>query len=162
MKQTKAGIQSLLALRSWAVVAGICMVAAGCQAIEDERAVDTEALLQQAGFQVRFADSTERLEHVKALEQRSLVRKERSGQPYYVYADAQGCKCLYYGTPAEYQKYRVLEDDQQIAANNRLNEVMNNAAAERYYGLWYGENSMPDTPPPPGVLPGVTGVLPVE
>ncbi len=153
MKTAKLRFPSLLAASSWAVVAGVCLVAAGCQAVENERAVDTEGLLQQAGFQVRFADSPERLDDVKALEQRTFVKKDRDGAPYYVYADAKGCQCLYYGTQAEYQKYRILENDQEIAANNRLNEVMNNAAAQRYYSLWYGENAMPDTPPPPGVLP---------
>ncbi len=155
MKTAKPGMRTLRAAKSWALVAGICLVAVGCQTIETERAVDTEGLLQQAGFQVRFADSPERLQHVKALEQRALVKKDRDGQPYYVYADAEGCKCLYYGTQAEYQRYRILENDQEVAANNRLNDVINNANAEMYYGLWAGENSMPNTPPPPGVLPGV-------
>lgn len=155
MKQAKPGLQPLSAAKSWAAVAGICLVAAGCQSIEEERAVDTEGLLQQAGFQVRFADSAQRLEHVKALEQRSFVRKERNGQPFYIYADAQGCKCMYYGTQAEYQKYRILENDQEVADGERMNDVINNANAEMYYSLWYGENGMPDTPPPPGVLPGV-------
>jgi len=159
MKKAKSGIQSLLAAGSWAAVAGICLVAAGCQSIEEERAVDTEGLLQQAGFQVRFADSPERLEHIKALEQDALVRKERNGQPYYIYADAKGCQCMYFGNQAEYQKYRILENDQEVAANDRLNDVINNADAQMYSTLWYGENSMPDTPPPAGVLPGTTGVL---
>ncbi len=155
MKQAKPRLRALASARSLAVVAALCLAAAGCQSIEEERAVDTESLLQQAGFQVRFADSAERLQHVKALEQRSLVRKERNGQPYYVFADAKGCQCLYYGTQAEYQKFRILENDQEVADGERLNDVVNNANAEMYYGLWYGENGMPDTPPPPGVLPGV-------
>ncbi len=164
MKHAKPDSRTLSPLKSWAgtswtAVAGICLVVAGvtagCQSIENERAVNTEALLQQAGFQVRFADSAERLDHVKALEQRSFVKKDRDGQPYYVYADAAGCKCLYYGTQAEYQKYRVLENDQEVAANDRLNDVINNANAQMYYSLWQGENGMPNTPPPPGVLPGV-------
>ncbi len=155
MKKVKPGIQPLLAAKSWAVVAGMCLMAAGCQTIEEERAVDAEALLQQAGFQVRYADSAERLQHVKALEQRSFVKKVRDGQPYYVYADAQGCKCLYYGTQAEYQQYRILENDQEVAEGERLNDVINNANAEMYYSLWAGEDAMPNTPPPPGVLPGV-------
>lgn len=153
MNRAKSAIQSIVAGRPWAIVVGTCLIAAGCQAIESERAENTENLLREAGFQVRYADTPERFEDVKALEQRSLVKKERDGEPYYVYADAEGCQCLYYGTPAEYEKYRTLETDQRIAANDRLNDVMNNAAAQRYYGLWYGENSMPDTPPPPGVLP---------
>lgn len=145
------------ARQPWAAVAGICLLAAaataGCQAIEDERTVNTESLLQEAGFQARFADTPENLGHVTALEQRTFVKKDHNGKQFYVYADAKGCKCIYYGTPAEYQRYRVLENDQQIAVNNRMNAVMNNAAAERYYSLWYGENAMPNTPPPPGTLP---------
>lgn len=155
MKKAKTGFHPLMAAKSWAVVAGMCLMAAGCQSIENERALDTEALLQEAGFQVRYADSAEHLQHVTALEQRSFVKKVRDGQPYYVYADAQGCKCLYYGTQAEYQQYRVLENDQEMAEGERLNDVINNANAEMYYSLWAGENAMPNTPPPPGVLPGV-------
>lgn len=153
MTAAKPRHRFLRTARSWTVVAVIGLIAAGCQAIQDERAANTRSLLQEAGFQVRFADSPGNLDHVKALEQRTLVKKENDGQPFYVYADAKGCQCLYYGTPSEYQRYRDLETEARIAANNRLNEVMNNAAAQRYYGLWYGEGAMPDTPPPPGVLP---------
>lgn len=159
MNTSKQGIPSSPTLRWRAAVAGLCLLfaggIAGCQAIEEERAVNTEGLLQQAGFQVRFADSAERLQHVKALQQQTFVKKEHDGKPYYIYADAKGCKCLYYGTQAEYQNYRILENDQEVADNDRMNEVMNNADAERYWGLWYGENAMPNVPPPPGVLPGV-------
>ena len=136
-------------------VLGISLVAAGCQSVERERNTNSEALLQQAGFDVRYANSAETLQHVKALPQRSLVNKQKNGKPYYVYADAAGCKCMYFGTAAEYDAYRKLEDQQELEAGKRLHHVIENANAEMYYDTWAGDDALPEEPPPPGTFPGM-------
>jgi len=52
------------------------------------------------------------------------VEDAHDGQLYYVYADPAICKCVYVGTPAQYQ--RVLEkrlaSEQLVAQQELLNE----------------------------------------
>jgi hypothetical protein len=137
------------------VLAGILMLAVGCQSVEREQNTDSEALLKQAGFDVRYAQTPKDLQRVKALPQRSLVNKQKDGKAYFVYADATGCKCMYFGNAAEYEAYRKLEDQQELAASERLHHVIENANAEMYYDTWIGDDALPEEAPPPGTFPGV-------
>jgi hypothetical protein len=89
------------------------------------KTLTTELLLAGAGFQKKIADTPEKLAHLGTLTPaRRLVAHRRDGQLYYVYADPVMCKCLYVGTPAQYQ--RVLEkrlaNEQLVAQQELLNE----------------------------------------
>ena len=89
------------------------------------RTLTTEQLLAGAGFQKKVADTPEKLAHLGTLTPaRRLVAHRRDSQLYYVYADPAMCKCLYVGTPAQYQ--RVLEkrlaNEQLVAQQELLNE----------------------------------------
>ena len=68
---------------------------------------------------------------------RRLVAHRRDGQLYYVYADPAMCKCLYVGTPAQYQ--RVLEKrlaiEQLVAQQELLNE---DAVIRALWAPWPG------------------------
>jgi hypothetical protein len=65
----------------------------------------TEQLLTASGFHQQLADTPEKLAHVEMLTPaRRLVAHRRHGHLYYVYADPDLCKCLYVGTPTQYQR----------------------------------------------------------
>ncbi|MCI0546266.1 MAG: hypothetical protein L0027_03175 [Candidatus Rokubacteria bacterium] len=65
-------------------------------------------LLTQAGFQVIPADTPARAAHLRTLPPGKLVARSHDGTTYYVYADPEGCKCLYVGNADAYAAYRRL------------------------------------------------------
>lgn len=106
-----------------------------CAAIQNREAIDTERLLAAAGFRVRLADTPEKLAHLESLKQRSLVQYEHNGTVYYIYADANHCKCLYAGSEKAYQQYQKLATQQRIADEQRMAAEMN-ADAAMNWGMW--------------------------
>jgi len=92
----------------------------------------TEQLLAAAGFHKKVADTPEKLAHIEMLTPaRKLVAHQRDGHLYYVYADPGLCKCLYVGTPAQYQLAleKRLANDELVA----LQEQQDDASL---WGLW--------------------------
>jgi hypothetical protein len=78
-------------------------------------ATDTETLLAAAGFQVRPADTPERLAHCEAMPPLKLVARTRDGEFRYTFADPYKCRCLYIGGPKEYAAYQRLVEREQAA-----------------------------------------------
>ncbi|MCD6307062.1 MAG: hypothetical protein J7M32_12360 [Deltaproteobacteria bacterium] len=123
------------ALKWLAVLAGFGLALSACAAIQNQNAINTERLLAASGFQMRLADTHEKLEHLKTLTQRRLVPHEKDGKVYYVYADATYCECLYIGNEKAYQRFQKLAlqkdmaEEQRMAAEMNLNASMN-------WGLW--------------------------
>ena len=66
----------------------------------------TETALRDAGFEKKPADTPAELDHLKTLNQQKLIRHERNGMVYYVYADIDGCECMYIGDEEAYRQYR--------------------------------------------------------
>jgi len=129
---------------SWAsamLVAVLVLALAGCAVVKDvqkNEAADREQLLAAAGFQVRLADTPQKMAHLQTLTQRKLITHQRNGKVYYVYADALNCQCLYVGNTAAYQRFQQMQIDRQIAAQQRLTAEMNMDAAMNWdmYGPW--------------------------
>ncbi len=122
-----------LVLRRGAMVSVFtAIVLAGCAG---QQAKSTENLLAAAGFDVRYADTPEKLAHLKQLTQRKLVEHTKDGQPAYVYADAMGCKCVYAGNEKDYQEYKKLAFTQQITDEQLMSAQMNQDAALNW-GMW--------------------------
>jgi hypothetical protein len=92
--------------------AGLALVVSGCASTTAQ----TESLLSQAGFRPLPADTPAKVAHLSTLPPRRLVGRDHQGKKYYVYADPDGCKCLYIGSPAQYQTYQRLLQAQQAAA----------------------------------------------
>lgn len=117
-----------------AIVVGLGIVMAGCAA----RAIETERLLAAAGFQMKLADTPEKLAHVETLTQRQLVPHQRDDKIYYVYADANYCKCVYVGTAEAYQQYQKLALQKKIAEQQLQAAEMNQDAAMNWnmWGPW--------------------------
>ena len=119
-------------LAAAAVLAVVALVLQGCTIPQNTARM--EALMIKAGFQVRRADTPERLAHLKTLTLRKLVRHDRDGAPYYVYADPDGCQCVYVGNEAAYQQYRKLAQESQAAAVQQLAE--GGSRDSMRWGVW--------------------------
>ena len=96
--------------RLFILVFVIVLAITGCATVEKDTRIDHERLLSASGFQLRLADTPEKLEKIKAAPQRKIFPHERDGKTYYVYADATGCECIYVGTEAAYKRVKDLAE----------------------------------------------------
>jgi hypothetical protein len=120
----------------YVVAVALITVVAGCAAMRQERARDKENRLAAAGFQMKPADTPNRVAHLQTLTPLKLLPYTRSdGKLLYVYADPKGCNCLYVGDETAYQRYRALQQEQKIAQEEMVTAQMNSAAAMNW-GLW--------------------------
>lgn len=90
----------------------------------------TEQLLAAVGFQMKLADTPEKLANLRTLTpRRTLIPQAQDDRVYYIYADPDLCECLYVGTSAQYQRalQKSLETDQLIAIQQQQPIV---------WGLW--------------------------
>lgn len=93
------------------VVVGIAVAVSACAAAAQR----TESMLTQSGFRQIPADTPAKLTHLKTLPQRQLVQRTHQGQKYYLFADAEGCKCMYVGRDQQYQGYQRIAKDARVA-----------------------------------------------
>jgi hypothetical protein len=126
MRQGSSQVVAAAALAIVALVFQSCAV--------PQNVARMEALMIKAGFQVRRADTAERLAHLRTLTPLKLIRHDRDGAPYYVFADPDGCQCVYVGNAAAYQQYRKLAEDSQAAAVQALAE--GNSSDSMRWGVW--------------------------
>src|SRR5262249_1538698 len=109
----------------------------GCAAMREERAKEKENLLSAAGFQMKPADTPNRVAHLQTLTPLKLVPHTRAsdGKLLYVLADPKGCQCLYVGDEIAYQRYRALAQQQKIAQEQMVTAQLNTDSAMDW-GLW--------------------------
>ena len=69
---------------------------------------NTERLLSDAGFVRHSADTMERMERIRSSVQRKVFPVEEEGEMYYLYADAEFCRCLYVGDDAAFSRFEEL------------------------------------------------------
>jgi hypothetical protein len=119
----------MLKFFSFAAAGGVmAILLAGCAAVEKQDTEDTEQLLSAAGFNIKLADTPEKLASLQVMKQHKVVRRELSnGQLRFLYADDTVCRCLYVGDEQAYQQYQKLAVqqenalmDQQAALDNSL------------------------------------------
>jgi len=91
---------------------------AGCGTLRNKRAMNIEEVLYEAGFQMKPADTPEKLAHLKTLPQRKIVPHVRKGNARYSFADADGCKCLYLGDRDAFQSFQHILLEQQVAEHH--------------------------------------------
>jgi hypothetical protein len=72
----------------------------------NQDAQNNERQLSAAGFQMKLADTPEKLAHATSLPQRSVFPTKKDGDVVYVYADATSCKCIMVGSEEDYQEYQ--------------------------------------------------------
>lgn len=119
------------------VVAGaFVLVMAGCTTLA-EKAQQTEQTLAASGFQVKLGSTPEQLAHIQTQTQMQLVPHEKDGNVYYIYADAQNCRCLYWGNEQAYQRYQQFALQKEIADEQRQAAAMQQSASMNW-GMWGG------------------------
>jgi outer membrane murein-binding lipoprotein Lpp len=120
-----------------ALVVSALLVTAGCASIEKSDAMATERELAAAGFQMKFAKTTEQIAKVESLPQRKLTRTSGpDGKTRFVWADATDCKCIYVGSEAAYDRFQRLSISQQIAEENEMAASMNWGAWGAWGPMW--------------------------
>ena len=119
------------------------VILGGCAGSASQDAMDIERRLSAAGFQMKLADTPEKLAHLQSMGQRRLIPTSREGDMVFVYADAELCKCLYVGSEKNYQEYQRLAIKQNIADEQRATAREDNMAAQtnadmnwRMWGAW--------------------------
>jgi len=108
----------------------------GCAA---SQARQMDGMLAAAGFQVRPANTPEKLQQLKTLKPRTLLLMTKvGGAPYWVAADPTVCQCLYVGNEAAYQRYEQLKLKKEYANEQMMTAEMNEDAAMDWsmWGPW--------------------------
>ena len=123
-------------IQNLTIVSLLVLVAAllgGCATTEK---ANTISLLTAAGFHSRTPETAKQKEIFAALPDQQVMRATVKGRGvFYVYKDtANGV--AYVGREAEYQKYRNLAAQQQIAQQYYMASEMNQDAAMGWYGAW--------------------------
>lgn len=93
---------------------------AGCQSVG---APQTSTMLSSSGFNVKKADTPAKLAKLKALTQNKMTIQTRNGVNYWVFADAEGCQCVYVGDAIAYQKYQNARIAQKIEVDRAAAEI---------------------------------------
>jgi hypothetical protein len=126
--------------RTWwwpiaATLAAVVILGSGCAAIRKSEVETQEQLLSAAGFQMKLADTPQKLAHLQEMTRQKLVPHTKDGKLYYAYADPEVCKCLFVGDEPAYQKYQQLAIQQKVA-QERVNAAAMNENAAMNWGLW--------------------------
>ena len=126
------------ALKFFFLILILVAALAGCATTDpNKQAIATERLLASAGFQIRPADTPEKLDHLKTLPQRKLfTRKDKEGKVHWVYGDAAYCECLYVGTEQTYQFYRKLARLNTVAEEQSFATGAMAAPADEAWDMW--------------------------
>ena len=125
----------LIAMKSASIcaVAGLMLGIAGCVS-QQQQVSQKEDLLAAAGFQIRVANTPQRIAAMRSLPPNKFVTRVVNGTPVYQYADPLVCKCVYFGTQQNWDAYRQEMFVQRIANENQMTAIMNQEAWD--WGPW--------------------------
>jgi hypothetical protein len=117
----------------------LSLVLGGCAAFERSEARSTEDLLSAAGFRQFPASTPQRINALKTMKPRTITTVNKDGKTYWVYPDPTNCNCLYAGTQDQYDAYKRLALEKQIADENlAAAEAQQDAAMnESVWGPWW-------------------------
>ncbi len=112
---------------------------AGCASYAERYAQANEQGLEAAGFEMRPADTPEKLASLRALSQRKILIYTWQDRLYFAWPDARFCKCLYVGNEAQYQEYVRLGFEQKLRQERLTADEEREAAAlfERSWEPWW-------------------------
>ena len=120
-------------LISLMAITGLALSAAGC-ASQQQLVSQKEDLLAAAGFQVRVADTPQRLAAMKSLPPNKFVTRVVNGQLTYQYADPLVCRCVYFGNQQNWGAYRQEVFAKQLADENQMTATMMQSSWD--WGPW--------------------------
>jgi hypothetical protein len=112
----------------------------GCAS--QQTAFQTQLDLGSCGFHWKVADTPEKLKKLGSLPQRKLLRHEKDGKYYYIYADARDCKCVYVGDEKAFQQYKQFVFEQR--QDSKLDvEAADAAVMSGFWDMWGWEGLVP-------------------
>jgi hypothetical protein len=114
-------------------LAALTVCTIGC-ASPQQQIASKEDLLAAAGFQIRVADTPQRLAAMKSLPPNKFVTQVVNGQPVYQYADPLVCRCVYFGTQQNWDAYRQEVFAKRLADEAQMTAIMNQTNWD--YGPW--------------------------
>jgi hypothetical protein len=114
-------------------IVGFLLGIAGCTTPQ-QQVSQKEDLLSAAGFQVRIADSPQRIAALKSLPPNKFVTRVKNGQLVYQYADPLVCRCIYFGTQQNWDAYRQEVFQQRLADEAQMTAIMNQESWD--WGPW--------------------------
>jgi hypothetical protein len=106
--------------------AALIALAIGCSTTKER-----ENMLSAAGFKMVPANTPERQAHLKSLPADKITPVQRQGITYYTFPDPKN-NVLYVGQEQQYQKYRQLRYQKQLADEQLETAQMN----EYDWGAW--------------------------
>jgi hypothetical protein len=118
------------------------IIVGGCASTADQDSMEIERRLSAAGFQMKLANTPEKMAHLNRLGQRRLVPMDRDGATVFVYADGESCKCVYVGSQKNYQEYERLSiqknvvNEQRETARDMNMAVTNESMNWDLWGAW--------------------------
>ena len=114
-------------------IVGFLLGIAGCTTPQ-QQVSQKEDLLSAAGFQIRIADSPQRIAALKSLPPNKFVTRVKNGQLVYQYADPLVCRCIYFGTLQNWDAYRQEVFQQRLADEAQMTAIMNQESWD--WGPW--------------------------
>src|SRR5215468_1675088 len=109
--------------------AALVALAIGCSTTKER-----ENMLSAAGFKMVPANTPERQAHLKSLPADKVTPVQREGTTYYTFPDPKN-NVLYVGREQEYQRYRQLRLQKQMA-DEQLETAQMNENAWGAWGAW--------------------------
>src|SRR5258708_7435421 len=116
--------------KAWLTIGALLAVAIGCSTTKEK-----ENMLSAAGFRMVPADTPEKQAHLKSLPADKISTAQRDGKLYYTFPDPKS-NVLYVGQEPQYQKYRQLRLQKQMADEQLNAAELNNDAAWGAWGVW--------------------------
>jgi len=113
-------------------IASAALFLTGCAEMES---ANTTSLLSAAGFRARTPQTPKQQELYAALPPYKVEHATVKGRAFYVYKDEKA-GVAYVGHEPEYQRYRQLAVQQQIAQDYYMAAEMNSVYARGWYGAW--------------------------
>ena len=98
---------------------GLFLALAGCAGAPVNKTLQAEEALAAAGFQLKMADTSAKVERISRIPQKKVVWAKIKDREVYLWADAAGCRCYYKGTPHNYKQ--LLQNQWEEKADQRTN-----------------------------------------
>ena len=95
------------------LMSGLFMALTGCAGAPVNKTLQAEEALAAAGFQLKKADTPAKLDHIKRIPQKKVVRVMVKGREAYLWGDAAGCQCYYSGTRKNYEQLLIAQREEK-------------------------------------------------
>lgn len=108
-------------------------IVTGCTAYRHKKILKIEVELIRAGFQLKSANTPEKLAHIKAMPKDKLILHKYKNKLYYIFADP-ATEGIYIGTKENYNTFK--ENLRENEINNRRESTFSQNMEEM---LWQGD-----------------------